>query len=47
MTRIFLAVIAAGIILIVVAVLFLGAFPPKPAEHHVEHTVPNEQFKGQ
>ncbi len=47
MIRIFLIVVAAGIILVGIAALFLGAFPPTPTEHHIERTVPNTQFKTQ
>ncbi len=47
MSRMFLIVLAAGLIVVALAALILGAFPPTPAEHHVEHTVPNEQIKGQ
>ncbi len=45
MIRIFLIVVAAGIVAVGIAVLYLGAFPPNPAAHHVERTVPNDQFK--
>jgi len=45
MIRIFLIVLAAGIVVIGIATLFLGAFPPNPGAHHVERTVPNDQFK--
>ncbi len=45
MIRIFLAAVTAGIVLVGGGVLYLGAFPPSPAAHHVERTVPNDQFK--
>jgi len=47
MIRVFLIVLAAGLVAALVAVLYLGAFPPKPVEHHVERTMPNDQFKPQ
>ena len=30
-----------------IAMVYFGAFPPTPAPHHVERTVPNDQIKGQ
>jgi hypothetical protein len=47
MSRMFLIVLAAGLVVIAVVLLLLGAFPPTPAEHHIERTVPNAQIKGQ
>jgi len=47
MIRIFLAAVTAGVVLVAAGVLYLGAFPPQPAPHHVERTVPNDQFKVQ
>lgn len=47
MIRVFLVVLAAGLVTALVVALYVGAFPPKPVEHHVERTVPNDQFKGQ
>jgi hypothetical protein len=47
MSRIFLIVFAAGVVVIALAAVILGAFPPTPAEHHVEYTVPNARIKGQ
>jgi len=47
MSRMFLIVLAAGLVVVALAALLLGAFPPTPAEHHVERTVPNNQIKGQ
>jgi hypothetical protein len=47
MSRMFLIVLAAGLVVIALAALLLGAFPPTPVAHHVERTVPNTQIKGQ
>jgi hypothetical protein len=44
MIRIFLAVIAAGLIILVGGILMLGAFPPTPQPHPVEKVVPNDKF---
>jgi hypothetical protein len=46
MTRIFLMVLAAGLLLLAVGVVILGAFPPNPAPHPVEKVLPNDRFKG-
>ena len=45
MTRIFLIVVAAGLVLIGVAVVYLGTFPPNPAPHPVERVLPNDKFQ--
>jgi hypothetical protein len=45
MSRMFLIVLAAVVVVAAIVGLVVGAFPPTPAEHHVEHTVPNDQFK--
>ncbi len=44
MIRIFLAVVAAGLIILIGGVLMLGAFPPTPQPHAVEKVVPNDKF---
>jgi hypothetical protein len=44
MIRIFLAVIAAGLLILMVGLLMLGAFPPTPQSHPVERVVPNDKF---
>jgi hypothetical protein len=44
MVRIFLAVVAAGLIILAGGVLMLGAFPPAPQPHPVEKIVPNDKF---
>ncbi len=46
MIRIFLAVVAVGLIILVGGVLILGAFPPTPASHPVEKVMPNDKFTG-
>ncbi len=45
MTRIFLIVVAAGLVLLAVAVVILGAFPPNPTPHPVEKVLPNDKFQ--
>jgi len=47
MIRIFLAAVTAGVVLAAGGALYLGAFPPTPVSHHVERTMPNDQFKAQ
>jgi hypothetical protein len=44
MIRIFLAVIAAGLLILMAGLLMLGAFPPSPQPHPVEKIVPNDKF---
>jgi hypothetical protein len=44
MIRIFLAVVAAGLIVLMGGLLMLGAFPPSPQPHAVEKVVPNDKF---
>ena len=46
MSRFFLIVVAAGHLLIGVAVVILGAFPPNPTPHPVQRTLPNDKFQG-
>jgi hypothetical protein len=46
MIRIFLVVVAAGLLLLAVGVLILGAFPPNPQPHPVEKVLPNDKFQG-
>ena len=45
MTRIFLFVVAAGLVVLIAAVVILGAFPPDPATHPVEKVLPNDKFQ--
>ena len=44
MLRIFLFVIALGVLLGIGAVIYLGAFPPNPHPHTVEKTLPNDKL---
>jgi hypothetical protein len=46
MTRIFLIVMAAGLVLLAAGVVILGAFPPNPQPRSVEKVVPNDRFQG-
>lgn len=46
MTRIFLIVVAAGLLLLAVGMVLLGAFPPNPQPQAVEKTLPNDRFQG-
>ncbi len=46
MTRIFLIVVAAGLLLLAVGMVLLGAFPPNPPPQAVEKTLPNDRFQG-
>lgn len=44
MARVFLVVVAGGLALLAGGVVYLGAFPPSPAAHPVERTLPNDVF---
>lgn len=46
MTRIFLIVVAVGILLLGVGIVVLGSFPPNPQTKPVEKVLPNEKFQG-
>jgi hypothetical protein len=46
MSRIFLIVVAGGLICLAVGAALLGAFPPTPEPKAVEKTLPNERFQG-
>lgn len=46
MTRIFLIVVAAGLLILAVGAGFLGAFPPNPQVKVVEKVLPNDRFQG-
>src|SRR5271157_5100545 len=46
MSRIFLVVVVAGLVLIGVAVVILCAFPPHPSPHEVQRVLPNDKFQG-
>jgi hypothetical protein len=45
MTRFFLIVLVAGLLLVGVAVVLLGSFPPNPTEHQIEKVLPNDKFQ--
>ncbi|MGE0226373.1 MAG: hypothetical protein AB7F35_05940 [Acetobacteraceae bacterium] len=46
MTRIFLIVVAAGLLLLAVGMVLLGAFPPNPEPKSIEKVLPNDRFQG-
>jgi hypothetical protein len=46
MTRIFLIVVAAGLLLIAVGAMVLAVFPPNPRTQPVEKVLPNDRFQG-
>ncbi len=45
MIRMFLFVVALGVVLLAAGVVYLGMFPPNPAPHAVEKTLPNDKFQ--
>ena len=45
MSRIFLIVVAVGLVALLVGVTLLGAFPPQPQPKAVEKVLPNERFQ--
>jgi hypothetical protein len=45
MTRIFLIVLVVGLLLVGVAVVLLGSFPPNPSQHSIEKVLPNDKFQ--
>ncbi|HXT78491.1 MAG TPA: hypothetical protein VN702_02920 [Acetobacteraceae bacterium] len=45
MMRIFLVVVAVGLLAIAAGVFALGMFPPAPQTHQVEKTLPNDKFQ--
>ncbi len=46
MSRIFIIVFVAGLLLLAGGALLLGEFPPSPKVQAVEKTLPNDRFKG-
>jgi len=44
MVRVFLVVLAVGVLLLVGGALFLGAFPPEPQTQEINRTLPNDRF---
>ena len=45
MLRVFLIVLAAGLIALAAGVAYLGAFPPAPHEQTVDKVLPNDTFQ--
>jgi hypothetical protein len=45
MIRIFLIVIAAGLVILAAAAVMLGEYPPQPVTHPVEKVLPNDKFQ--
>ncbi len=45
MSRIFLIVLAVGVLVIAVGMLVLGAFPPAINPHPVQKVLPNDKFQ--
>ncbi len=45
MIRVFLIVLAAGVVLALLGLGYLGAFPPHPVVHHVVTVLPNSGFQ--
>ena len=47
MSRVFLAVIVLGLLVIAAGIVYLGAFPPLPRTQQVQQVLPNAGFKTQ
>lgn len=45
MIRIFMIVVAAGLVILGATMVFLGAYPPNPTPKPVERVLPNEKFQ--
>jgi hypothetical protein len=45
MIRIFVFVVAAGLVVLAATAVFLGLYPPNPAPHPVERVLPNDKFQ--
>jgi len=45
MTRFFLIVLIAGLLLVGLAMVLLGEFPPNPSPHPIEKVLPNDKFQ--
>jgi hypothetical protein len=45
MIRVFLFVVAVGVVLLAAGVVYLGMYPPNPSSHAVEKTLPNDKFQ--
>jgi hypothetical protein len=46
MIRIFLMVVAVGLLLLALGMVLLGAFPPNPKPAAIEKVLPNDRFQG-
>lgn len=44
MVRVFLIALAVGVLLLAIAFLAIGVFPPKPHVHTVEHALPTSSL---
>ena len=44
MRQLTLIVLLAAVVLVGAAVVFLGAFPPRPHTQPVDHVLPNDRF---
>ena len=45
MIRVFLFVIAIGAVLLAAGMFYLGMFPPNPASHTVQTTIPADKIQ--
>ncbi|HEY8288841.1 MAG TPA: hypothetical protein VIG49_06195 [Acetobacteraceae bacterium] len=45
MMRIFLVVVAMGLLAIAAGIFALGVFPPAPQTHPIEKVLPNDKFQ--
>jgi hypothetical protein len=45
MIRIFVFVVAAGLVVLAATAVFLAVYPPNPPPHPVEKVLPNEKFQ--
>jgi hypothetical protein len=46
MIRVFLFVIVLGAVLLAAGMIYLGVFPPNPAQHAVQTTIPLNKIPG-
>lgn len=45
MIRVFLIVVALGVLLLAGSLVYIGMFPPNPPVHAVDKTLPNDKFQ--
>ena len=45
MARIFMFVIAGGLVAVAGGMVYLGTFPPNPTAHEVQKVLPNDGFR--